>query len=567
MGSGSSKQNVASSSFSSSLSPSPSQSPSPPLTSPSVRRSRSYRSRGVFNSSCLRSQHHSRSHNADSQMFDNRTKRNGFDGCCANGTMPDSNEVKNKCCRKVKVQQPDELNCVTSNIDSDDWNQSRGGRMSQAFSSRGLNPSSHFLSRLNIFPGNISFSMNRANSLGSARHYIASSTRFQMTNNEDEPSTSGSMIDENDGIPNHNHFPRCFSSRSPVSPGEDLVTGDLLQSASTRRAAREGVDPGVDSGENSFSRNCAYNEGTEERLANRRIGAEETVEQNVRFSRTLSVGRLRDRVLRRTSFPDFAFGPFEQDRDTEHASQVSEGQILGAGRRPISAEENSFSSQASSSQSRPDVSGSLHRHNGDTPRPREARYHDLLEYRSNFLERRRRIRSQVRALQRLGSRFEDISAHERSCILSGQHGRGHCTCRINPREADSNGETSARASISRIVMLAEALFEVLDEIHQQSVVLSSRPSMSSLGSVPAPNEVVDSLPVRLYSKLQKHLQDEVAQCYVCLVEYEEGDSVRVLPCRHEYHKACIDKWLKEIHRVCPLCRGDVCRPDPLPANI
>ncbi|XP_027083188.1 uncharacterized protein [Coffea arabica] len=565
MGSGSSKQNVASSSSSS---PSPSQlhSPSPPLTSPSVRRSRSYRNRGVFNSSCLRSQHQSDSHNADQQMFDNKSKRNGFDGCCANGTMPGSNEVKTKCCRKVKVQQPDELNCVTSSMDSDEWDQSRGSRMSRAFSSRGLNPSSRFLSRLNILPGHISFRMNRANSLGSARPYFASSTSFQMSNNEDEPSTSGSMIDENDRIHNHNHFPRCFSSRSAMSPGEDLGTGDFLQSTSTPSAAREGVDPGVDSGENSFSRNRAYSEGTEEGLANRRIASEETVEQNVRFSRTLSVGRLRDRVLRRTSFPDFAFGPLEQDRETEHASQVSEGRILGAGRRPTSAEENS-DSQASSSRSRADASGSLHRHNGDTPRPREARYHDLLEYRSNFLERRRRIRSQVRALQRLGSRFENLSGHERSCILSGQHRRGHCTCRINPREAESNDETSARASISRIVMLAEALFEVLDEIHQQSVVLSSRPSMSSLGSVPAPNEVVDSLPLRLYSKLQKHLQDEVAQCYICLVEYEEGDSVRVLPCRHEYHKACIDKWLKEIHRVCPLCRGDVCRSDPLPANI
>ncbi|KAK7250714.1 hypothetical protein RIF29_33326 [Crotalaria pallida] len=111
------------------------------------------------------------------------------------------------------------------------------------------------------------------------------------------------------------------------------------------------------------------------------------------------------------------------------------------------------------------------------------------------------------ALQRLGSRYENLSGHDRSCILLGQHRSGHCTCRTSNHGTNSNDDTNARASISRIVMLAEALFEVLDEIHQQSVVLSSHPSVSSIGSVPAPNEVVDSLPVKLYTKLHKHQED------------------------------------------------------------
>ena len=38
------------------------------------------------------------------------------------------------------------------------------------------------------------------------------------------------------------------------------------------------------------------------------------------------------------------------------------------------------------------------------------------------------------------------------------------------------------------------------------------------------------------------------RCYICLAEYEEAESIRVLPCRHEYHVSCIDKWLKEVHR-------------------
>ncbi|CAI8586479.1 unnamed protein product [Vicia faba] len=49
-----------------------------------------------------------------------------------------------------------------------------------------------------------------------------------------------------------------------------------------------------------------------------------------------------------------------------------------------------------------------------------------------------------------------------------------------------------------------SLFEVLDEIHQQSVVLSSHLSVSSIGSVPAPVEVAESLPVKIYTKSHKH---------------------------------------------------------------
>ncbi|GMJ12578.1 hypothetical protein HRI_004927000 [Hibiscus trionum] len=280
-------------------------------------------------------------------------------------------------------------------------------------------------------------------------------------------------------------------------------------------------------------------------IVNDSDGSGEAVESNARFSRALSVGRLRDRVLGRAS----SLCPSQQD------IQV------------ITNQTQELATSTSATITTSAHASSIVPHNEiETPRSREARHHDLLHHRSNFLERRRRIRSQVRALQRLGSRFENFSGHERSCILSGQHRTGQCTCRVNNRDSSSNDDAnSSRSSVSRIVMLAEALFEVLDEIHQQSLVLSSQSSVSSIGSVPAPKEVVESLPVKLF-KSQKLKNDEVVQCYICLVEYEEGDIIRRLPCNHEFHRTCIDKWLKEIHRVCPLCRGDVCGPNWMPAE-
>jgi len=46
------------------------------------------------------------------------------------------------------------------------------------------------------------------------------------------------------------------------------------------------------------------------------------------------------------------------------------------------------------------------------------------------------------------------------------------------------------------------------------------------------------------------------QCPICLLDFEEGDDLRLLPCEkeHVYHKACIDPWLLQVSGSCPLCR-------------
>jgi hypothetical protein len=42
---------------------------------------------------------------------------------------------------------------------------------------------------------------------------------------------------------------------------------------------------------------------------------------------------------------------------------------------------------------------------------------------------------------------------------------------------------------------------------------------------------------------------------VCLEALVDADEIRDLPCRHIYHRVCIDMWL-EAHTTCPLCKRD-----------
>lgn len=48
---------------------------------------------------------------------------------------------------------------------------------------------------------------------------------------------------------------------------------------------------------------------------------------------------------------------------------------------------------------------------------------------------------------------------------------------------------------------------------------------------------------------------EGSDCAVCLSEFQEDESLRLLPkCSHAFHLQCIDTWLKS-HSNCPLCRA------------
>ncbi|XP_036424247.1 uncharacterized protein si:ch211-59o9.10 isoform X2 [Colossoma macropomum] len=64
---------------------------------------------------------------------------------------------------------------------------------------------------------------------------------------------------------------------------------------------------------------------------------------------------------------------------------------------------------------------------------------------------------------------------------------------------------------------------------------------------------IERLPTKVYDPAHNAGKTE---CQICFCDYKEGEKLRMLPCLHDYHVNCIDRWLKE-NSTCPICRADV----------
>ncbi|XP_054630622.1 RING finger protein 215 isoform X6 [Dunckerocampus dactyliophorus] len=63
-----------------------------------------------------------------------------------------------------------------------------------------------------------------------------------------------------------------------------------------------------------------------------------------------------------------------------------------------------------------------------------------------------------------------------------------------------------------------------------------------------------SLKTKTYRRPKRWCETDT--CAVCLEAFNNNQCLRVLPCRHEYHRDCVDPWLL-LHHTCPLCKRSI----------
>ncbi|KAI3823155.1 hypothetical protein L1987_04587 [Smallanthus sonchifolius] len=74
-------------------------------------------------------------------------------------------------------------------------------------------------------------------------------------------------------------------------------------------------------------------------------------------------------------------------------------------------------------------------------------------------------------------------------------------------------------------------------------------SPARYGTAPAQKKMVETMPT---VKIEQDL-NHLIWCSVCLEDFEVGNEVKEMPCKHRFHGECILTWL-DLHSTCPVCR-------------
>ncbi|XP_030911054.1 E3 ubiquitin-protein ligase RNF130 [Geospiza fortis] len=82
----------------------------------------------------------------------------------------------------------------------------------------------------------------------------------------------------------------------------------------------------------------------------------------------------------------------------------------------------------------------------------------------------------------------------------------------------------------------------------------------------AAKKAIGKLTTRTVKKGDKETDPDFDHCAVCIESYKQNDVVRILPCKHVFHKVCVDPWLSE-HCTCPMCKLNILKALGIVPNV
>jgi hypothetical protein len=53
---------------------------------------------------------------------------------------------------------------------------------------------------------------------------------------------------------------------------------------------------------------------------------------------------------------------------------------------------------------------------------------------------------------------------------------------------------------------------------------------------------------------------DIGKCSICMSEFDIDDKILDIKCKHNFHKECLEEYLKKYNHICPICRQDIGKP-------
>ncbi|TBU27067.1 hypothetical protein BD311DRAFT_666225 [Dichomitus squalens] len=98
----------------------------------------------------------------------------------------------------------------------------------------------------------------------------------------------------------------------------------------------------------------------------------------------------------------------------------------------------------------------------------------------------------------------------------------------------------------------EALWELAELLGQVKPPVATREDIDNSGL-----QIIKATELDQFEQQGKVASNCVERCLICLDDYSPEEDLRLMTCKHVFHRDCVDKWLQVGRNNCPACRTKV----------